>query len=177
VLRIGIRDSKNYLLDTGPFLYLLLKEYNDNTERDVYSKEDVVADHPFDKDKAEKYWTFLSSKNVYITPHVLAEASNLIEGNNYNFDIGDVLTETQSFLLDQIDEKFVEKEVILDNEKENSLRIGVTDCGLQKLAHNSDLEFLLVYQDGDISHSAQDLTYDCQTLGTILTMLSEGRVR
>lgn len=171
MLRIETLRRKKFLLDTGPFLYLLLAEYADNTNKQVYSKKEKIGDQNFSKEKAEAYWSFLARREVYITSHVLTETSNHLESGKYNFNLNDVLEETTSLIREQVKEKHVDKDIIFKSDSD--LSVGVTDLGLQKLADRTDKELVLVYQDGDLSYTSESLSFEPVSLGILLTKVRE----
>jgi rRNA-processing protein FCF1 len=128
-----LRD-KFLLLDTGPILLYLVGFYNTKYLSKInYNSQDhaLLVD-------------FLKSREIVITPQVLAEVSNLANNRLKEANFSNFLTNSINILMNA-HEDYIEKDKILKRANEVA-KFGITDTSLIE-ASSSDSSRLLLTSD------------------------------
>jgi hypothetical protein len=99
---IRLLQYKRIVLDTGPLLLYLIGLFSQNDLNQV----------GYDRQQFSLLFQFLSGKEVYVTPQVLAEASDLAENEFKSEKFSRFISHSISPLL-SIKEEYIEKDLIL----------------------------------------------------------------
>lgn len=120
-----IKDAKtkNLLLDTGPLVLLLVGSYNNEKIASL-----TVGSKKFETEDFKLLLSFLKGFDLFITPHILAEASNIIGKYIRKNEFEKVISMNKKFLKEGVLEIYIKKDEILDNEI--ALKIGITDTSI-----------------------------------------------
>jgi len=113
---------KGIIVDTGPLVLLLAGYYN----YDSIGKSKLTAE--FTKGDFDILTSFLSKfRKIIVTPHVLAEVSNLINTRVHKSDFADFIEKITEILSD-FKEVYVQKDEIIS--REELKKVGITDTGI-----------------------------------------------
>ncbi len=113
---------KGIIVDTGPLVLLLAGYYN----YDLIGKSKLTAE--FTKGDFDILTSFLSKfRKIIVTPHVLAELSNLINTRVNKSDFADFIERIIEKLSD-FKEAYVQKDEIIS--REELKKVGITDTGI-----------------------------------------------
>ena len=113
---------KGIIVDTGPLILLLAGYHN----YDTIGKNKLTAE--FTKADFDILMGFLSNfRGIIVTPHVLAEISNLINTKVNKSDFTDFIEKTIEELL-RFKEIYIQKDEILAGEEVK--KVGITDAGI-----------------------------------------------
>lgn len=113
---------KGIIVDTGPLVLLLAGHYNYNS----IGKSKLTAE--FEKGDFDILTSFLSKfRKIIVTPHVLAEVSNLINTKVNKSNFADFIEKIIEKLSD-FKEVYIQKDEIIS--RENVKKVGITDAGI-----------------------------------------------
>ena len=113
---------KGIIVDTGPLILLLAGYYN----YDTIGKNKLTEE--FTTDDFDILFKFLSNfRGIIVTPHVLAEVSNLINTKVNKSDFTDFI-ERITEKLSRFKEVYIKKDEILAGEEVK--KVGITDAGI-----------------------------------------------
>lgn len=129
---LRLLQYKRIVLDTGPLLLYLIG---------LFSQKDLNQ-VGYDQQQFNLLFQFLSGKEVYVTPQILAEASDLAENEFKSEKFSRFIGQSISPLL-SIKEEYIEKDIILKNFKALS-DFGVSDTSLICVAEK---DILLLTED------------------------------
>jgi len=119
---IRLYFRKGIIVDTGPLVLLLAGYYN----YDSIGKSKLTAE--FEKGDFDLLICFLSKfRKIIVTPHVLAEVSNLINTRVHKSDFADFIEKIIENLSD-FKEVYVQKDEIIS--REELKKVGITDTGI-----------------------------------------------
>jgi len=119
---IRLYFRKGIIVDTGPLILLLAGYYN----YDSIGKSKLTAE--FIKRDFDILTSFLSKfRKIIVTPHVLAEVSNLINTRVHKSDFADFIEKIIENLSD-FKEVYVQKDEIIS--REELKKVGITDTGI-----------------------------------------------
>jgi hypothetical protein len=137
------------VMDTGPLLVLLFGCSSgfgcDSTRRACSTPKD----RKFYEEHGDELLKILARKQIFITPHVIAELSSHIESNDTL--VPQILNHNNALvnqLLTRGTEHYISlKEILTHQYYVKNGNFGITDCGLLAI---SDATTLLLTQDGDL---------------------------
>jgi len=130
---------KSVLLDTGPLLLYLVGFYNNKYLSKIdYTSQDYAL-----------LVDFFISREIVVTPHVLAEASNLAKSRLKEANFSSFFMNSINILINS-SEEYVEKDKILKRSKEVA-KLGITDTSLIE-ASTRGRGLLLVTSDARLFH-------------------------
>jgi rRNA-processing protein FCF1 len=142
------------VLDSGPLLVLLCGSsgtFDDEYTKQICSNEKEAE---FYEEHGEQILKIVAKKEVFITPHVVAEVSNKIK--SMNIDVGRILSENNAVikhLLSRGKEQHIElKELLGHRIFKQNMKFGITDCGLMMI---SDKTTLLLTHDRELRDKAK----------------------
>ena len=131
---IRLYFRKGIIVDTGPLILLLAGYYN----YDSIGKSKLTAE--FTKGDFDILTSFLSKfRKIIVTPHVLAEVSNLINTRVHKSVFADFIEKTIEKLSD-FKEVYIQKDEIIS--REELKKVGITDTGIL-LASERDNNLIL----------------------------------
>ncbi len=114
--------GKGIIVDTDPLVLLLAGYY----DYDSIGKSKLTAE--FTKGDFDLLTSFLSKfRKIIVTPHVLAEVSNLINTRVNKTDFADFIEKIIETLSD-FKEAYVQKDEIIS--REELKKVGITDTGI-----------------------------------------------
>jgi len=111
---------KGIVIDTGPLLLVLTGLYGHNIKKFNYSEDNFILVKKFLEN-------FLEKSEIFITPEVLAEISNLSKNEMKGF-FYDFIYYSKIRLLQQLKETYINKDIVLSEDK--LLKYGFTDISL-----------------------------------------------
>lgn len=121
------RKFKDIVIDTGPLLILLTGFYGHGVKKFTKEKDDFKILVEFIK----KY------PNIFVTPQVLTEVSNLAKR-----EFGDYFEDFMNFSTKHIlrfDEKYIDKNILATKPELKLIKFGFTDSSLIEVATDGKL--------------------------------------
>ncbi len=114
--------NKEVVIDTKPLLILLTGFYNGRGLKN-FGKEDDF----------EILREFVKNKKIFVTPQVLTEVLYFSKGTFGKDYFEDFINFSTNFIL-RLDEKYIDKNTIIQKDKQILIRFGFTDCSLIEVA-------------------------------------------
>jgi len=145
------RRSKEIVIDTGPLLILLSGLYGHGVEKFAKEKNDF---------NVLKKWT--DNSNIFVTPQVLAEVSNLAKREFRGFFEDFINYSTNTIMI--LDEIYVEKNILATKPELKLAKFGFTDSSLIGAAMNGKM---LLTTDISLYHYCMNIGIAAMTIDAI----------